>query len=390
MRSAGPNLPLGDILIWAAGLCAFSSMLGAASEPTTVHSRNAPESNYRLYVGLDVEVLHDRDYHRVADFRKNQVKLGDQMVGVQDVANIRGVHETKLARFPVSLTEIDTERMKGNVEDASRVLREQAALTDYASNRRSSLLASLNETIDPAAGAGDRDPGMAFDRAMAENQDFAAQADQFTSSQYVSDQLPGQPADEFNTLKISAKVSSPIPVPDVYMAGTARIRAEETGYHDIILLHYLGDIGPEPSTFTVLKGDLPPNFEVVESKIYLYRDGRELVSNESAKQFELSRNEVLEYLTLTQQGNHRGATLDPSPAWELAPAKLISAPSPELYDHSVTVNVDENGQVTEIASSGVIPSHVEEVVGSLLFFPALDQGRPVAGVAHVNLREFFE
>jgi hypothetical protein len=112
----------------------------------------------------------------------------------------------------------------------------------------------------------------------------------------------------------------------------------------------------------------------------------------SSERVELTRDEAFEYVRLEYIGAHRGATLPASPAMGILPADLPGRLANGEFKEAIFVKVSKDGFAGEAfadasCSKKIDDPYLETVVRSIRFDPALAQGKPVEGVASVNLRQ---
>lgn len=385
---------------WAA-LALLPVLVATASPPVrmTIESRPSPERNYRLFVGVDVKVLHQDDFTPVADFANHTAVLaGDTRARIPThlIDRIRFDHATKIARASIRLDAITTDRdYSAGANPRWTQMQAQAAVQAQREDR----LSTLQRGITIAAGTpqsaavtlpdGTTVSDNSLAKAVAEYSNFANASSKQADTAYFVGQASADAADDaFDSIVVRTTVSAPQPIVDAYIVGVARIRVDDA-LSDVIFFHEVAEIGPEPREIRMRKDGLPPGFEVDSVVLHVYRQGQELVTDQSEKQFALTRDEALEYLTLERLSSHRGETLPASPAWSLAPDALLASRNPEEFDLPMTVQVDERGRVLAIDTPARVPPRIADVATEVVFLPAIENGVAVAGTARLNLRDFF-
>ncbi|GAB5558371.1 MAG: hypothetical protein SynsKO_00180 [Synoicihabitans sp.] len=363
--------------------------------PPSISSQPEPERDYRLFVGLDVEVSHDEHYSVIEGYVNNRVRtaLASQLVSLRHVDDFRFIYAPKLSRHALIIENLKAEKIASTAKAARDALRNQQALQGFQAERSSQLQNEINQ--------------LAQNTVDTESQEFQAQMMELETAQgnfadmgskmtdqgtLVEDMDRRRSSKEPNTPKallITAKVTSPIEISDAYLIGVARISTEESVGNDVIFFDRIGRLGPKSRKIDVIKEGLPGEFKVLDVKIHIYRNGQELVTDKSEKQFALTREEAFEYLVLDRTSKNRGKSLGAEPVWALAPAELFSSTKAEAYDFPMTVEVDENGKVTGIDPATILPENVAALVTDLPFFPGLEDGIAVATTARVNLANFF-
>jgi hypothetical protein len=335
-----------------------------------VKSRPAPAREFRLFVGVDVVVRQEEGYHHVTNYQNNRVLADGEMVPLVEVDDLRFNFATKLGRHPLRISGVETKLVESRLLNQTDIMRNQQGLDEFVRVSQPSVVAT---SLDPADSF----------------EDMVRESDALDDPVLHAEQLSFAQSTEHSALQVKATISSPVEVSHAYLVGLATIASDEQAPQEVLFMHRLGNIGPKPRTITARKEGLPPKFEVTEVKLHVYRNGEELVSDQSAKQFALTREEVIEYLVLDHASRHRRQTLPPEPFWSLAPSSLLAAQQPEHYNYPVTVQVDATGRVATFDSNFIIPERVKVIIEDMFFLPALQNGRPVPGTANINLQDYF-
>lgn len=382
------------------GLAASVALLSARSPQHTVESRPAPDPEYRLFVGVDIKILHEDDFGIVTNFSRSIAQIDgseDALVDVRNASRVRFEPTTKVGRSPIKIGKIETTRAFSARNDPRRQwASRQAQIQAYQQDQSSAQVSILGNAIQ-YAGTGiatdDGDGGTFYNPAIAtaDAQLAAFEADTvaLTDDQFYAQR--GREAEESgqeDALIVEAMMSSPHPISDAYVVGIARVQKDGV-QNDIIFFDDLGQLGPAPRKVRVRKDGLPADLEVLEVNLHVFREGQELVSDQSDKQFGLTRDETLEYVTLAHTSSHRGQTLAAQPVWSLAPAELFAAKDPDRFDYALRVSIDARGSVASIDENAILPDHIRSIVEDLVFTPALANGMAVASEASFNLRDFF-
>ncbi len=372
----------------------------ALAQPRSISSRPAPERNYRLFVGIDVKVRQGTEMVNVANFENQRLQLAgeaEENVSLRSIEEVKFVHATKLGRAPVTIAEVNSERIVDNAADRMETLRSQAGLLTYGQDRQDFALAEA-VAIGQLENFGNTNEGDLAPGQLPEPErptptalaDREVRTDQLTDSTFYSDRLNDAMRGDPDALEITATVQSDYAVRDAYMVGVARVRDQEGEVTDVLIFQEIPVVDQRPREIYAKRTGLPEDFELLELKLHLYHEGMELTTSESEKQFALTREEALEYVSLERVSSNRGKTLPPEPVWALAPSELLSTDRPDNLDFPMMVKVDQRGQVTAMdAGNQIVPAHVAAIVEELIFYPALANGVAVAGTAEINLREYF-
>ncbi len=398
--SNSPALPLARhrLALFTALLAGLTAAVAVAG-PKSVSSRSAPARDFRLFVGVDLKVLDGGEMRQISNFEKRRAILeGDarKEIADRDLGSIQFIHTTKLSRHPLTIADLDVRKgISSTADQRMESMISQNNLQTYDQDRLQQLeLSVISAAAFGPSGPIDAGNGQIVDvpderNALDAFQDYQQSNAITTDDEFFSKRSSDEDSTQFNTIMLSAMVSSPVLVTDTYAVGIARIRTETERARDVIIFHEIGAVGPVPRKITFQKPGLPPGFEVLDFDLHIFREGQELVSDQSDKQFALTREEAIEYLVLERVSTHRGQTLPAEPAWALAPSALLASNRPEDFDYPLTVHVDERGRVEKIDESTIAPPAIAEIVSDMLFLPALQEGTAVSTVAHLNLRSFF-
>lgn len=368
----------------------------AFGAPKQVQSQSAENREFRLFVGIDVKIADGKDFRSVKSYNNGFTTLDDPAAQRIYKDHIQGVdyeHLTRLARHPVVFADLKTAQDRGLDHEALKWMNRQNQMQMLNSVQMDGLQAQVNAAHKaPSAQADTLSPGQIkpeVQQAQQNMSDFSLSQGQIVDGTFYADRISGGAVENPNAVRINMVVSSPVAVTGTYLVCITRISTEEEGYSDRLFFSDLGDIGPEPRPVQILEDGFPEGYHLKSVELHLFKNGRELVTSESDKQFALTRDELHEYVTLERVSLNRGNTLPAEPIWSLAPADLMGAENPQDYDFPVKVKVDPKGRVTALDERLVLPPHIVAGLNEMIFKPALLDGTPVEGAATVNLRDFF-
>lgn len=376
----------------------LSTVLAAHAETPSISSTTQPDRDFRLFIGMNVEVSKDDQHSMVEGYIRNRVRTDGfpDLIALRNVDGMRFTYAPKLSRNPLKINGVTTKKIASTARAARDAMRNQQSLQDFQTHQAFIMQRELNQFVADATSDGPADDEL-LQAQIAQKQDeiadFDRAADRITDPQVWSDNVQkkegslesGAPS----ALLITAEISAPTRITDAYLVGVVRYRTEESVGNDILFFDRIPVLDPKPRKIEIIKEGLPGEFEVLDVQVHIYRNGQELVTDRSPKQFALTRDEALEYLALARVGAHPAENLPPEPAWALAPAELFASNQPEKFDYPLTVKIDSTGQVIAIDETTIAPESVKSVVEDMFFLPALEEGVPVAGVAHINLQDFF-
>ncbi len=239
-----------------------------------------------------------------------------------------------------------------------------------------------------------------------------------------------------DVLELTFEITSQVSIADAYIVVMGLVtQKEEEGI--TTFYQNIGAIGPEPRTIRVRKPGFEPGFTIKDITIHVYTHGKEIATNRSEKNFALTRDQAREFLLLSHIAQHKHETVTAEPVWNLPPPALLAAKSGEPFNYPVVVNIDADGSIISIHETeaeartflaqihdeadirskstptkqtgsfaqsvrvtaedstvsldqtGRVPPLVVAAMREMLFLPALDLGKPIAGTTQVNLVDFF-
>ncbi len=154
-----------------------------------------------------------------------------------------------------------------------------------------------------------------------------------TNDAVFTDELVSQNKDKSIAMLITAEISSPVHIDDACIVGVATISTDESPEEQVLFFNRVGALGKKSRRIRIIKQGLPAEFKVRDVEIHVYRNGQELVSNQSSKQYSLTQDQVHESLTIERVSRNRGKTIDPEPAWSLAPPELFASTKEREFDY---------------------------------------------------------
>jgi len=134
----------------------------------------------------------------------------------------------------------------------------------------------------------------------------------------------------------------------------------------------------------------PFNYELVDFQMHIYNRGEEVATNIAANRVELTRDEAFEYIKMEYIGAHLKDTLPATPAMGKLPSDLHARLAQGKYAEAFYVRVSKEGLAYDAfadpaCTKRIGDEYLDSVVKRLRFKPALNEGRPVDGVASVDL-----
>jgi hypothetical protein len=194
-------------------------------------------------------------------------------------------------------------------------------------------------------------------------------------------------------MEVAFDVSAVKPLNSPYLVIITRFHDKDGQPGTVRSLVYaqaLNPIGPQAKRIHIEEGGFPPGFELRNYQLHLYNHGEEVATNLSSKRVALTRDEAFEYVKLEYVAAHKDATLPPVAAMGKLPADLPSRLAGGQFGQTLYVKVSKDGLANEAfldeaCSQRVKDPYLESVVRDLRFKPALENGKPVDGVAPLKL-----
>jgi hypothetical protein len=243
--------------------------------------------------------------------------------------------------------------------------------------------------------------GLAFAGYLANQAKIAGDVAQGTASndlgQAENGEEPGGRLVQtgLDAMDVEFQVSSERPLKKPYVVTMTRFHPKGTKpgtVQNLVYARELGMIESHPTNIHFVEGGFPYDFELIDFQLHLYNRGEEIATTVSSKRVELTRDEAFEYVKMEYVGSHKGATLSAAPAMGILPADLPRRLAEGEFRETFFVKVSKDGLADEAfvdatCSKRIEDAYLEKVVKSIRFNPALAQGKPVEGVASLNLRQ---
>ena len=229
-------------------------------------------------------------------------------------------------------------------------------------------------------------------------QDVQLNAQRIASGPGSRFQINGSPVGtegNFDAMDVAFEISSERPLDRPYVVIIVQYRAPtgKPGQVDKwVYARPLQVIGREPVKIHVEQGGFPPGFDLEDFQVHVYNRGEEIATTAAPKRMELTRDEALQYVIAQFVGSHKGATLPPTPAMGRLPADLPARLANNEFKKTYYVRVTKDGKAAEAfadesCSQKVDDPYLQSVVRNIQFKPALEKGKPVDGVARLNLHQ---
>jgi hypothetical protein len=183
------------------------------------------------------------------------------------------------------------------------------------------------------------------------------------------------------------------PLRNPYVVTMTRFRppgAKPGMVQNMVYAQSLHPIDEHNSHVHFVEEGFPFGYELIDFQLHIYNRGEEIATNVAANRVELTRDEAFEYVKAEYIGAHPKDTLPAVPAMGKLPSDLPIKLALGKYSEAFYVSVSKDGLANRAftdpaCTKRIDDPYLESVVGRLRFKPALDNGKPVDGVASLNL-----
>jgi len=199
--------------------------------------------------------------------------------------------------------------------------------------------------------------------------------------------------ERYDAMDVTFEVSSakPLEQPYIVLIGQFHDRTAPEGVlQNWIYAQAVERIDSSPKKIHILRGGLPPAFEMKEFQVHLYNFGMEVATNVSPKLQVFTRDEAFDYIKSHYISSHKGATLPAIPALGDLPPDLHQRVTQGQVVQALYVKVSKDGVPTEAYTDKALTQktddpYVELILSGIRYKPALENGTPVESVATLNL-----
>jgi hypothetical protein len=208
------------------------------------------------------------------------------------------------------------------------------------------------------------------------------------------DELAGKIATGgLDAMDVEFDIRSAKPLHNPYVVTMTRFRppgAKPGMVQNMVYAQSLHPIDEHASHVHFVEEGFPFGYELIDFQLHIYNQGEEIATNVAANRVELTRDEAFEYVKMEYLGAHPKDTLPAVPAMGKLPADLPMKLSQGKYADAFYVRVSKDGMAYGAYSDAactkrIDDAYLDEVVQRVRFKPALNDGKPVDGVASIRL-----
>ena len=199
--------------------------------------------------------------------------------------------------------------------------------------------------------------------------------------------------ENYDAVEVRFDVSSAVFLEKPYVVIITRFHARDDKpgvARNAVFAKALESIGAKPTRVEVLHGGFPLGFEIEDLQVHLYNEGKEVPTDVAQKRVPLTREEAFEYLKIDYFRGHKGETMPATPAVGRPDRLEMARLGLKQLEAVYFVKVDKSGHpVGGVYIDEEFSQPAEEAVaalaGAVRYYPALEQGKAVEGVARLIL-----
>jgi len=363
-------------------------------------AQNAPPKAYTLFMGANISVELAKSVYPVRDVNGSSwvvVIDGQEKVvsGKEGPINLKIVPSLKLTEMSATIGGFKKEPSYSFANDPTvRLTRgmNQAAGVNSGYQAASSQANAINPSFIGTASASGTTP-TSSSNVVAKN--TASDASQSAAAGVqASVELQGKNQESgYDAMSVEFEVSSSKPLQDPYVVTMTRFHPMGSVPGTVQSLVYakaLEPIDTNPTKVHFSEEGFPFDYEVLDFQLHLYDGGVEIATNLADKREVMNPDQAFEYVKRSYIEAHKGDSVRAAPVMGELPTDLAGQIASGKYADTVYVRVSKDGLADEAftdaaCSNKIEDPYLESVVRKIRFKPALADGRPVAGVAPLNL-----
>jgi hypothetical protein len=385
-------------------VCAVLFSLARAAEPS---AGPAEPKTHTLFMGADFSVEFNKQLHRVHDVDAGSFVITVDGKDVKVPANwgavkIKVDRSLKLTGTSVTIDHLKAERAYTPGNDPVKKFmaqqgETQAAQDAVAASYAVSARAQVESNASNHASRGS-EPGMATaygDPATMErmaNTTAGQSLSSYSHEAAIQGTMQTELAEElFDAIDLEFDIAAESRIVKPYVVVMAQYHAHGGKPGETLNWLYATALDPldvRTRKVRIRQGGFPPGYELEKYQVHIYDAGQEVATSVAEKQVSLTRKEAFAYLLIDYLGTHKGATLPATPALgKLTPDEKATL-SPDQLRQTIYVKVSADGLPLTASADADFATPVNaamaSLVGDVRFYPALENGRTVEGVAQLK------
>jgi hypothetical protein len=377
-----------------------------SSAAAQADSQDQPKT-HTLFMGADISVERNKSLYSVQDVSGNSwvIKVDGSPVTVSPKdgpMSIKIQPSLKLTERSASVVHLDAVPSYSPKNDPGRNFANETAAAEnlyigYQMNLTNATISSgtITNTLNNYV-ANPNTPGQ--NAQVAQELSDAKQAMTAASNGAGStlDIAPGaRDKKGFDAMDVTFEISAARPLNAPYVVLITRFHDRNdppATIKNLVYAQALNPVGSEHKVIHLQEAGFPSGFELRSFQLHLYDNGEEIATDVSSKRVSLTRDEAFEYVKMEYVGAHKDATLPPVPAMGKLPPDLPSRIAGGQFNQTYYVKVSKEGLPNDAfldiaCSQKVTDPYLESVVREIRFKPALQNGKPVDGVAPLRISQ---
>lgn len=383
------------------------------ASPPSLRADGAEPKTHTLFMGVDFAVEYQHQFYHVRDVEGGSFVIRVDGKDVKVPANWTAVkikvdRSLKLSPTSVAVGHLVADRAytpgndpvkKYNRQNQEVMAAEEALSASVSRQAAAEVSVTVGKSVVARATAAGQvamlgmptaDPAK-FERDANAGQ--AALAASYNNNSGFIGQMQSELAKEnFDAIDVTFDVSAAKPIAHPYAVVMAEYRARDAKPNEASNWLYATELQPiteKVRKIHIKQGGFPEGYALQKFQVHLYDGPDEVATSVGDKQVPLTRREAFAYLLLEYLGSHKGATLTAAPAMGRPDDDVRAKLSPEQLDTTYYVKVSKDGLPAGVyadsACSRPIEGTVAATVQDVRFYPALENGAAVEGVAKVRL-----
>lgn len=376
--------------------------MGSAMMPAIAGAQAAPRE-YTLFEGANIGVNLDKSVYPVRDVFGSSwvidINGQDRAVSAKEApVDLKISPALKLTEVSATIAGFKREPGYSFANDPSvRLTRGMNVAADVSASYQAAAnqAAATNPT---AVGADSVSTSGTGDSSQVLASSSAKVADTISSASAGADagnvlESKNATSEGYDAMDVEFEVSSAKPLQDPYIVTMVKFHPKGAApgvVQSMVYAKALNPIDTHPTKVKFSQEGFPFDYEVVDYQLHLYNHGVEIATTISPKRQEMTPDQAFEYVKTSYITAHKTATLPAAPIMGELPPDLSAQLAAGKYSEPIYVKVSKDGLADEAFSDAACTARIddpylESVVRSIRFKPALEEGKPVDGVATLNL-----
>ena len=380
----------------------------SAAETETEFVDDAVKKSYTLFQGADISVEYNRQLHRVQSIVDGAfvIQVNGQPVKVSAnwaKVNLQVKPVLKLSGTSATVSAYKGERAFTLGNDPTvrfeRALAWSALQFSDAIAVRNTREAGFHrgDAAKAAGGGGGGRSGSSpselnLNQLMAESKSVEGLSGAGFSGYNSSAALNDTSA--FDAMEFTFDITTAQRLSDPFVVFVGEFRQADAPEGKVAQWIYAQPIEPitaEQQRVHILRGGFPLGFEMNQVQMHLYNRGKEIPTTVSPRRLTMNRNEAFSYALSEYFGSHQEATSPAIPFMGRLKKEAKAQLTPEQLDRSYFVKVTKEGRPSSAFLNSDYSHPVDETIAALIantrYYPALEKGQPINGVAEMKFSQ---